>query len=149
MLAVEPTVAVTVSRFQLPLRTEYVDGRRWLLCDAFTFGSVVLQRVVAVPAGFMTDFASIPRVLWNLLPPTGTYGKAAVIHDFLYRTPFACTRKEADQVLAEAMADLGVRWITRQIIYRAVRAGGRRSYHGLPPIATVSLADVDRYTRNG
>ncbi|MBK5931416.1 hypothetical protein CCR82_13035 [Halochromatium salexigens] len=28
-------------------------------------------------------FASIPRLLWPLLPPVGRSGKAAVIHDWL------------------------------------------------------------------
>jgi len=44
-------------------------------------------RWTSVPAGYRTDFASIPRPipwpLWPLLPPVGRSGKAAVIHDWL------------------------------------------------------------------
>ena len=44
-------------------------------------------RWITVPAGYRTDFASIPRpmtrMVWSLLPPVGRSGKAAVIHDWL------------------------------------------------------------------
>lgn len=136
-----------LSLFLLPLTLEYLDGCSWRLVKPFTFGSVTLERVIELPEGFQTDFASIPRVFWNLLPPTGSYGKAAVIHDFLYRTPFYATRAQADLVLLEAMTDLGVGWWTRQIIYRGVRLGGRRAWKGYAAIPIVTLDDVDRMTR--
>jgi len=41
------------------------------------------QRLITVPAGYRTDFASIPRLVWPLLPPVGRGGKAAIIHDWL------------------------------------------------------------------
>jgi len=50
--------------------------------------------------------------------------------DFLYRSPHLATRDEADRVLLEAMVDLGVGWVTRQIIYHGGRIGGGASYHG-------------------
>lgn len=108
----------------------YIDGRRWTLLEEFDFASKVLERIVRVPAGFETDFASIPRVLWNLLPPTGRYGKAAVIHDYLYRTRGQATRGDADRVLLEAMDALGVGRLTRWTIYSGVRIGGHGSYKG-------------------
>jgi hypothetical protein len=78
---------------------------------------------VVVPAGFVTDFASTPRLMWSLLPPIGTYLQAAVVHDYLYWTQ-GCTRAQADRILLLAMEDNGVSAATRQIIYRGVRAGG-------------------------
>jgi hypothetical protein len=39
---------------------------------------------VTVPVGFVTDFASIPRVFWSLLRPDGVYTYPAIVHDFLY-----------------------------------------------------------------
>ena len=100
------------------------------------------QRIV-VPDGFITDLASIPRPVWNLVPPDGPWAKAAVIHDFLYATrgtgvvsdgscgidkPGGYTRAEADQVLDDAMACLGVPFLTRLAIWSAVRAGGGRGW---------------------
>ncbi len=75
-----------------------------------------------VPRGFKTDLASIPRLLWRLLPPIGKYDKAAVVHDYLYQFN-GVTRKEADSILLEAMTVLGVGKWTRRTIYAGVRVG--------------------------
>lgn len=37
-----------------------------------------------IPAGFITDFASVPRFLWSIIPPNGRTAPASVLHDFLY-----------------------------------------------------------------
>lgn len=96
--------------------------------------------VIVVPPGFVTDLASIPRPFWTLLPPDGPWVKAAVIHDFLYYTdgtgvwkkhpkmitraaPY--TRAEADWILRDAMRDRGVDVFRRNLIWLAVRIGGR------------------------
>jgi hypothetical protein len=95
--------------------------------------------MVVIPVGFVTDFASIPKILWNILPPVGTYGKAAVVHDYLYRkgeVSLEClicedghpvrmvTRKEADFRFREAMQVLGTDFLVRWIIWAGVRMGG-------------------------
>jgi hypothetical protein len=94
---------------------------------------------IAVPAGFVTDMASIPRWGWIILPPDGPWVKGAVIHDFLYAThgtgvwknhpsgntraePY--TRAEADWILRDALENRGVDIIRRNIIWVAVRMGG-------------------------
>lgn len=114
--------------FEDDLLLRYEDGGTWALLQGFTY----CHRdhiCYHVPAGFETDFASIPRLFWNLLPPTGTYGKAAVIHDFLYRTPTVpVTRAEADQVFRDAMKDLGVSSFTRTLMWSAVRSFGSRAF---------------------
>jgi hypothetical protein len=38
---------------------------------------------IRIPSGFATDLASVPRIFWVLLPPDGTYERAAVLHDAL------------------------------------------------------------------
>lgn len=116
------------SDFLTPLRLEYLDGRDWKVIQEFRYRSEdAVERVIRVPRGFVTDFASIPRFLWRVLPPTGIYGKAAVIHDFLYRTAGA-TRAEADAVFLEAMTDLSVGFWRRYAMYCAVRIFGSRAY---------------------
>ena len=121
-----------VRYFQGPLELEWVDGHNWLVTRDFVYVTDVrlADSVICVPAGFVTDFASIPRVLWALLPPTGEYGKAAVIHDYRYRTPGKATRSQADSVLLEAMKAAGVGRFTRATIYSGVRVGGWASYKG-------------------
>lgn len=113
-----------MSTFLSPLVIEYLNGKTYRLVQGFGYQTAIGDLgEIRVPVGFKTDFASIPRGLWNIFPPTGAYGKAAVIHDFLYR----CTmvdRKLCDQVFLEGMETLGVGWLTRRLMYRAVRIFG-------------------------
>jgi hypothetical protein len=111
-----------------PLDLRYRDGRVWELLVGFAYEHPLVGRIV-VPAGFLTDFASIPRVFWRLLPPVGRYGKAAVVHDYLYRTGcHPCSRPLADRVFLDAMRDLGVSWPVRRVMWAAVRAFGCFAY---------------------
>lgn len=128
--------------FLSPLDLEYIDGRKWKILNDFQYciGGPDGYPVVDVPAGFITDFASVPRILWNILPPTGKYGKAAVVHDRLYQSPhlelcvgypsFKVDRYFADLVLLEGMEVLKVDWLTRWIIYLGVRIGGWMPWDG-------------------
>lgn len=115
------------------LELEYIDGRTWRVTQ--TFSVDVEIGVIVVPVGFITDFASIPRVLWNILPPEGHYGKAAVLHDYIYVTGGHCppsehvfTKKEADKLFLAAMSQLDVPWYQRYPMYQAVRWFGRGSF---------------------
>lgn len=75
-------------------------------------GSADSGQIIVVPAGFKTDFASIPWGFRNLFPPIGKYSRAAVIHDFLYRVrgeaPEAAwhLREELTREQAEALEAL-------------------------------------------
>jgi hypothetical protein len=119
-----------MSSFTTPLILEYVDGRTWIVNQEFVYhiGGSESGMAIVVPAGFPTDFASIPRVFWRVLPPTGTYGKAAVVHDFLYKSQ-AGTREWADAVFLEAMDVLGVPAWKKIVMYRAVRLFGWKSWN--------------------
>jgi hypothetical protein len=107
------------------------DGRNWQVDEPFLYrvGSETSNEFIIVPAGFITDFASIPQIFWNILPPWGVYGKAAVIHDKLYREngkepDRTYTRKQCDRIFLEAMTVLNVPKLTRWLIYTAVRLFG-------------------------
>ncbi len=78
---------------------------------------------VNVPVGFLTDFASIPRVFWSLLPPDGTYTYAAVLHDFLYWDQTQA-KASADKILLAAMQEFKVPAATANTIYEAVKIAG-------------------------
>lgn len=99
--------------------------RQWTLKEPFRY---VGSREITVPAGFITDLASTPRIAWNLFPPDGSYLKAAICHDFAYAKKIM-SRKEADEMFLEAMKAAGVSWVSRWIVYSAVRAGGWRSWN--------------------
>jgi hypothetical protein len=99
------------------------------LLTAFTYevGDLGSGDLVTVPAGYVTDFASVPRLLWAIEPPLGDAGKAAVLHDWLYETGER-SRAEADAIFLEAMKVLEVEWWKRRLIHRAVRLFGARGY---------------------
>jgi hypothetical protein len=84
---------------------------------------------VTVPTGFVTDFASIPRIFWSALRPDGEYAYAAVVHDYLYWTQTR-TREEADHIFKMAMEDFEVGAVTVGTIYSAVRLGGKSAWNG-------------------
>lgn len=125
------------------------DGRSlWGMYRTLTYRPGDMAHSIEVPKGFVTDLASIPRWGWILLPPDGPWVKAAIIHDYLYATggtgiwkghdrsidrPADYTRKEADEVLREAMENRGVGPIRRSIIYLAVRIGGAGSWFNPKP----------------
>ena len=83
---------------------------------------------VLVPTGFVTDFASIPRVFWSLLKPDGEYAYAAVVHDYLYWMQ-SHPRDEADEILKFAMQDLKVAGLTVNAIYEAVHLFGGQAWN--------------------
>lgn len=112
-----------IARFRSPLQFEDDGGFPLTLLCPLVYDCADLNRSITVPTGFKTDLASVPRVLWNLLPPVGRYDAAATVHDFLYQHN-GVTRHEADRVLHEAMCVLGVGWWTRWAIYSGVVVGG-------------------------
>lgn len=88
------------------------------------YESEALGETIIVPAGFKTDFASVPRlpVVWLLFGDTAR--KAAALHDFLYTKPHNTTREQADQVLREAAQLCGVGIFRATCLYLGVRIGG-------------------------
>ena len=89
-----------------------------------------------VPAGFRTDFASIPRIFHSLIPKNGSHDAAAIVHDYLYQyQPFVpspaplrsmqrISRKDADRLFRRIMRELGTNCIRYNLMYLGVRIGG-------------------------
>ena len=99
-----------MSSFTSPLIVSPMpDGRNWKLARPFSYhiGSRHSRKVITVLKDFVTDFASIPKFLFWLLPWWAKFNKPSVLHDWLYtvRTIMgkAITRKEADDIWLEAM----------------------------------------------
>jgi hypothetical protein len=101
----------------------FADGENWFLTRALIYELPGTGLRVEVPAGFVSDFASIPRPFWSVLPTWGKYGSPAVVHDYLYWDQ-RCTREQADWILLLAMEETHVGPIQRFVIHRAVRWGG-------------------------
>lgn len=102
----------------------------WIVKKGFVFYlDETRKKKVVVPQGYLTDGASVPRVFWSLIPPWGSYGQAAVLHDWLCEylgyldgeTFVPLTRRQVDDLLLQAMCDLGVGKFTRLTIWAGVR----------------------------
>ena len=106
--------------FPKPLIVKHLDGRMWELMRSFEYHTEVGE-IIEVPKGFTFDFASIPRPFWSIIgPPTGRYGPAALIHDFLCVLE-PIDYRYADRIFYEAMRDCGVAYLKRTLMYWAVR----------------------------
>lgn len=115
-----------MSGFLNPIRAEDLpDGyHRKLLEDVvYHVGSPSSKDRIVVPAGFIWDGGSVPRIFWELVDPWGSASKAYLLHDWLYHTQER-SRLVSDAILMEAMEVLGVGFIKRKVIYRAVRMFG-------------------------
>lgn len=105
--------------------TPFVDYEDWYLVRDLTYPILDSDSEITVPAGFVTDYASVPHALCLLLPKDGRYSRPAIIHDFLYWSGDAvCTREQADQIMYLAMAEQGVDCNTRNEIYGALATFG-------------------------
>lgn len=111
------------------------DGcRKWELYTEFDYhvGDEKSDWSIHVPRGFQTDFASIPRIFWSILPPDGEYTGAAILHDYIYNQRGKAlgpngtdlNRAQADGIFLEAMTVLNVPWWKRTIMYHQVRLWG-------------------------
>ncbi len=113
-----------MSSFTDPLVVEKKNNK-WRVARELVYyvGEEGSDDKIVVPKGFVTDFASVPRLFWAFIPPDGSYTAAAVVHDYLYHTQER-SRKESDLIFLEAMEVLGVVWWKRKVMYRSVRMFG-------------------------
>lgn len=114
-----------MARFLTKLNVECIDDDRWRLVTPLLYESDIAG-TITVPAGFETDFASVPRLPVAYLFFGDEAHMAAVVHDYLCRYQ-TVPRKTADKVFKEAMRVSGVGW-KRFPMYLAVRIYGAICY---------------------
>jgi hypothetical protein len=120
--------------FYTPLEVEPADEHDdglWRLQRNFNYYSGVLSRAIIVPAGFVTDFASVPRIPIAYELCGAKANEASVVHDYLYSNGKLCTRAQADAVFKEAMLLSGVPKWRANIMWAGVRLFGG-SHFGRP-----------------
>jgi hypothetical protein len=120
-----------VSQFTSPLIIELIGPNLWRTFYPFDYhvGSYPSKEIIVVPTGFVTDFASIPRILWPVLSPVGEYGKAALLHDYCCAIQYKKDRKYCDDIFKEAMQVLRVHPLKIFILYWGVRMFGEHSWN--------------------
>lgn len=80
---------------------------------------------LCIPKGYETDFATIPRAFFSIIPPIGKHNIAALLHDYLYDCRIG-TRKEADVIFLNVMLKYRVPKWQAYTMYYGVRIGGRK-----------------------
>ncbi|TLE09375.1 DUF1353 domain-containing protein [Helicobacter bilis] len=134
-----------MSSFREPLDVRVRDdGRHYEVLDTFTYYlDSNKEALLKVEKGFITDFASVPRIFWSIYPPFGRYTKCAVLHDRLCvaflnkelwnkvavdkdKLPIALQNRfvrrcEADKLFLDSMKAIKVNAFTRFVLYASVR----------------------------
>lgn len=134
-----------MSSFTSPLCVKVLDnGDKYELIESFEYYIDEKDGAIfCVNVGFITDFATIPRIFWSIYPPFGRYTKPAVLHDrmcdaFLNKETYnnitkdisklpatlkdkKITRKQADRYFLESMKAIKVNKFTAYCLYFSVR----------------------------
>mgnify|MGYP001582945821 CR=1 FL=1 len=130
------------SKFLTSLDGRWLDDKRFMLLADLIYQSNLLKGSFVIPKGFVTDFASVPRV-----PVAYTlFGNRAhhesVPHDYFYQThrleEIKCGdllqknttigKATADKIFLEAMEARGKSKFVRYAMYWGVVLGGYSSY---------------------
>ena len=106
--------------------TELQDGT-WRLDRPLFYFSSRINSTLFVPAGFTTNFMSVPRWPFVYAWLGDKYRRAGALHDYLYGSG-CVSRYEADMILREAMNSLGASTTEINACWLAVRIGGWSRY---------------------
>ena len=103
--------------FESELVVRQVADFDWVLVEPLEYRGN--EDLFEVPAEFQTNFASVPAVFVWLIPRSGRYTRAAVLHDHLWRTSKVKSRRRrrnlqagdgrAQSAVSSPMADVGRR----------------------------------------
>jgi hypothetical protein len=84
---------------------------------------------ITIPAGYTTDFATVPQLFWSLCPPHGLAAMPSIVHDFMYDNRLfedsmgeRMARRYADLCFLVLMEKANVPKIQRLTYYYVVRA---------------------------
>lgn len=134
----------------------------WIKPSSVSIGAWVLlkdleyeggMQTFTVPKGFITDLATVPSALRSPtgINPFGAYTRAAVVHDFLLVSEIPARRvtsRDADGIFRRIMREEGTPFVTRWLMWAAVRLGAaaspRRAYgrgflRDLPLVAVIAV----------
>lgn len=94
-----------------------------------------------IPEGFVTDFASVPRIPFAYMLFGGKYNRTGTLHDGLYcdwrhikivhsalRHEVKITKELADNILYQSLIDEGASYFTACMMYQGVNVFGGQFY---------------------
>lgn len=98
----------------------------WILAAPLVYENN--KHIITVMPEFDFDFASIPWFFRRVLPKNGvSYDRASCLHDALYAAQ-ALPKTMCDDIFLEAMLLEGTNETLAEIMYGAVKVGGRDAY---------------------
>lgn len=100
-----------------------VDGRRFTLSRPFRVYMPIYEYDFTVAKEFVTDFNSVPRILWDWFAPWECV-EAGVTHDWLYQHPQGMSRWQVDAVHRRIMLATGERRGKSWAAWLGIRLGG-------------------------
>lgn len=74
------------------------EPRRYELMEDWKCEILGRDFTFIIPKGFIFDGASIPRLFWNMLSPSGYLFIAGLLHDFLYKYRFVYIYSSIDSL---------------------------------------------------
>lgn len=114
--------------FTTPLQAVLVRVGEWALSHRLVWqdSDGKVSSTIVVPAHFVTDYASVPKCLRDLLVDADESKRPFVLHDWLYcsNKRGSMTRAEADALLRKAMVEDGHGKLKALTYYTGVRVGG-------------------------
>ena len=118
--------------FKGALNIEAVDGEDSYILTTPIQYTTVEGRVITIPKGFETNFASVPNFCKIYIDDNSHFIRMpSVVHDMLYSAQsaeYGFTRKEADLILMQACIEKGMRVRKAKLIYYILRAFGKANY---------------------
>lgn len=128
MITKEPTLRIARSK-----DNGFIDST-FMVVEPMRYEWKTRSVTIEVPAGFVTDFASIPRLLRPFIPINGAHRLPALLHDYLYESAGRIetetqgalwyAKSDADNLFKQAMLEEGVSAPVAQLMYLAVRIFG-------------------------
>ena len=114
-----------MAKFLTDLSVRCINDGCWKLDAPLTYQSDIVGRI-DVPAGFETDFASVPRVPIFFTLFSDRAHREAVLHDYGYRCDSipVMERSTVDDLFLEAMKERGKGFFVRYAMWAGVRLGG-------------------------
>lgn len=106
-----------------------VGDKEWILLAPLVVSVTFAGKsyLVRVPPGFITDFASVPRIPLAFWLFGGIGDISATVHDYLYYSG-EYPREVCDGIFKEILESEGAGFFRRNMMHLGVRVGGASRY---------------------
>ena len=87
--------------------------------------------VVRIPAGFATDFGSVPKSFRNLVTSVSVYDSAYLLHDYQYSTTYAgptISFTQSNKMLRANLRALGMGKLDAFLVFWSIQLFGKKRW---------------------